>query len=185
MLITWIFLDMINSAKARVRYMLLQELYSIIQSFLKERVCSHASPIVFQFMLQLEKVEASFLEIQAPHTSATELIERLEDFEFSYTECCADRLNCVGPVSLGHDVETALVKVKNYISGLCLSCINNPDRSKHNLKDCPSREKTWQSHMRLCGFEAWDDGCDVKHGQPTWYFSSTASEFNHKRLYND
>jgi len=180
------FSDMINSAKARVRYMLLQELYSIIQPFLKEGRCLHAASIVFGFMLELEKMRASFLEIQAPNTSATKLIRRLQGFQFSYTECCAGDRNCVAPVSLSHKVETALLVIEDYIEGLCLSCIDSPDASKHNLKDCPLRgEKTWQGHVYTCGFKAWDTGCEVKHGQPTWYFSSTASEFNHKRLYND
>jgi hypothetical protein len=69
---------MLNSAKARVRYVLLQELYSIIRPFLRRNLCPHASATVFDFMVELEEIKASFLDIQAPGTSATDLIERLE-----------------------------------------------------------------------------------------------------------
>jgi len=175
---------MLNSAKARVRYVLLSELYSVIRPFLKKGLCPHAATTVFGFMVELEELKASFLDIQAPGTSANELIGRLENFDFDSTEACQNRRPCVALEPLELKVRAAIGKVKTYIDGLCLNCINKPSRSKHNLSDCPYAVE-WKDHVDSCGFVDWDSGCDINHGQPTWYFSSTASEFNHKRLYND
>jgi hypothetical protein len=73
-------------------------------------------------------------------------------------------------------VNDAVEKVRKYIGGLCLDCMNNSKDSpyKHTYYKCvrsglgsDEDDAYWNHNTR----KDWSMGCRVKHDEPTWYFS--------------
>lgn len=174
--LTYFTSDMLNAGKMRIRHELLTKLYRIIQPELKASHCDHVPDIIFGFMLKLQDIEASFLNLGDHHVNANTLLDCLENFNFTPKVTCS---RCSKLRHIEALVKNVCIEVRNYIDGLCLDDINKENRSKHNAKGCPYGD---YEHRSMCEPVCWDAGCRKKHGQPTWYYSSTASEF-HNRLF--
>jgi len=170
----------LNTAKSKVRKDLHSKLYKIIEADIKQDHCEHAEKIVYSFMMELQRLKASFLDLDNTYISTIDLLNRLKDFTWNPKQTC--RL-CHGLNNVDNSVRKAVLEVRNYIDGQCLDDINKENAFKHNVKDCPYGD--WMDHRDTCGRDNWSVGCRQKHGQPTWYYSSSASDFHKNRLFQN
>ena len=83
----------------------------------------------------------------------------------------------------GEVVRKAVEKARSYFDGLCLGKLHQLPRARSNsvadgvIVDCISlshpkladHDEDYWNHANLG--VAWDDGCRVRHKQPSWYFS--------------
>lgn len=140
----------LNSARFRVRYVLMQRLYEVIDNLLHVSHCQHAERILFRFMSELHRIEASFLDINGPRTSVMDLLDNLDRFSYTPTETCS---RCNNFQHLARRVKRVGSDIDGHISGLCLDCIATGHDNAHRV-------------------------CRSPHTEPTWYYSSIAHEHN-------
>lgn len=62
-------------------------------------------------------------------------------------------------------VESAAEYVQKYFDGLCLDCMD----SSKNVRPGGDEDDDYWVYSQTRG--AYDGGCRVSHGEPTWYFS--------------
>lgn len=62
-------------------------------------------------------------------------------------------------------VEDARETTETYFDGLCLDCM---DSTKNVRPGGDGDDDYWVYNQRR---DRYDEGCRVKHGEPTWYFS--------------
>jgi hypothetical protein len=128
----------------------MQRLYEIIDGLLNARHCQHAERILFRFMQELDKIGASFLDINGPRTSVVELLDNLDKFAYTPDRSCN---KCSWFQNLTCHVKRVGDDVDGLISGLCLDCIAIGHGNTNRV-------------------------CRVTHTEPTWYYSSLAHEHN-------
>jgi len=151
--------------------MLIFKLYEIVEPLYGTDDRSAAMPREYNFNEELARIEVSPKQLNQHHISNLDLIGRLS--KFSLPE----------EANMTIKVSAARHKAKEYFQGMCLDCIyESPATStKHISDNCP-HGLGHNVCMRSCNVE-WNRGCRIKHGEPTWYFSSNASKFLHERLF--
>jgi len=160
---------MLTATKFRLRNVLQRDLYKLVAPLLKRDGGATSAMLVYEFMLELERCSVSIPEFQNPNVSNVELIERLDQFQLSSQPSTKSR------------IENIQVGARKHFDGLCLDCINDTERvaGKHIPKNCPLQRVYGSCHCEV----DWDEGCRIKHGQPTWYYSTMATEFKYERLF--
>lgn len=96
------------------------------------------------------------IEPTAKTKSVSDLLEGLAGF--SYTPPEEGCLRC--KQHYDYTIKRVCQEVSTCFDGLCMSCMEM-------TKSCNIDKEYW-AHGRS---QDWNKGCEIRHGQPTWYFS--------------
>ncbi|RAH40447.1 uncharacterized protein BO95DRAFT_457380 [Aspergillus brunneoviolaceus CBS 621.78] len=160
----WI-LQQLNAVRGRLRNIAHKGLFDWIATILRSPTPSPCCErTVFEFFRELQRIGVWPFEECMRHSSIDDLVFRMERFDASkmreYTDPGTRK-----PVDCTHcgcnweaAVAGAAKRVEGYFDGLCLDCMDNTK----NLEKGGDRDRDYW---------AYDVGCRIKHGEPTWYFS--------------
>ncbi|KAI5202181.1 hypothetical protein E4T38_05708 [Aureobasidium subglaciale] len=154
-------LQQVRAALGRVKTVLTNEIWFIIDKMLLSAFCGCKERVLFAFQLALKKTEGFPIDRACQGDSIQNVIRKLQTFDKHFklpADCCREcRRNWFALVK-------GLCRVgMDYFDGLCLDCM---DHSKANFPDSQS-----EAADHLVSTLEWDYGCSVKHGQASWYFS--------------
>ncbi|KAK5124014.1 hypothetical protein LTR85_002211 [Meristemomyces frigidus] len=156
-------LQQLNAAKGRLKTILHRNLYNPIDDLLKRARCRCKANVLYAFEQGLANTGAWPLETAFLNNSVERVLKFLDNFPGPHTfipQTCGARY-C--SFDFAYVVGNARMECKRYFDGLCLDCMN---ASNPKLNDAD--EDYWK-HSKL-GVH-WDQGCRIRHQQPSWYFS--------------
>ncbi|KAK4546193.1 hypothetical protein LTR36_002330 [Oleoguttula mirabilis] len=156
-------LEQLNAAKGRLKTILHRNLYNPIDALLKRARCRCKANVLYAFEQGLANTGAWPLEAAFLSNSVERVLKMLEGFPgpqaFVPQTCGAQFCS----FDFAHVVGNAKMECKRYFDGLCLDCMN---ASHPKLGDA---DEDYWAHSKL-GVH-WDQGCRIRHQQPSWYFS--------------
>ncbi|XRM45695.1 hypothetical protein ABZX51_008771 [Aspergillus tubingensis] len=163
----------LNAARDRLCEIVRQELSGRITHILQRPLSPCCERTVFEFLRELQRIQAWPLDNCFTNHGIDELLNRLAHFDANrmhkYIDFATNSpINCVMCIMDWNTiVESTATRVAGYFDGLCLDCALRTDESpppggqydKKDYWDC------LESHDR------YDRKCRIQHGEPSWYFS--------------
>lgn len=152
----------INHARGGLKTVLHKNLWPRVRMLLKEgpTVCSCWDATVGQYIAALANVKAFPVEDFFSFSSVTEILQGLDNFDFTYMGGCT---HCQG-IDWNYIVRQAKNNTAAYFEGLCLDCMAR-SQGKKKKED----REYWKANRSVGG--RWDTRCAMRHRQQTWYVS--------------
>ena len=159
--------EQLNGARGRVRTLPEKAVYAPVTAAVDSSPSPCSSRVIHGFLRELRRLELfPSIETMAAKTPLVEIMETLKKFSYEPDHhnrgCGWCRTNYDGVV---HE---AAERYEKHFDGLCLDCIAKPKEQEN-----PLGSEEWQ---RLKERDEWSQGCRIRHGEPTWYFSYHARE---------
>ncbi|TKA69161.1 hypothetical protein B0A55_08961 [Friedmanniomyces simplex] len=163
-------LAQLNAAKARLKTVLHRGLYRPVEALVRHGDCRCRGEVLWAYENLLTRQGCWPLETAwgGGATSVEAFLRRLERIpaKVAQPRTCGGRVCTFG---FGDVVARVRVDVMGLFDGLCLDCMAS------STPNFPSSEgQTDDFYWSKVAFRSgphWDDGCRVRHHQPTWYFS--------------
>lgn len=172
------------------------ELYTPVKKMLageQQNQCQYKEKVLWAYLKALEQTAVWPSERVSHKLSIDSILSALRRFEYTDphpggTKTC---FTCKG--NFKKDVQAAIERTRAYFDGLCLGKYSLPisycNFADVYVADCMNSAKTgdkdkdyWKylsatQKMKFArGFSGrWDEGCRVRHDEPTWYFSFMGS----------
>lgn len=163
-------IQQLNAARGRLRNILHRDLFDATKNIMDSSSCKCKEYTVFYYLCELRRVDIWPMEEISTRESINTMLEWLNDFDeekmrskISSSAFGSKALCYRCNRSWKQIVDAAIKKVKKYFAGLCLDCMGKSKRFRldidgHYWRHDESRER-------------YDEGCRVRHGEPTHYFS--------------
>lgn len=160
-------LPQLNAAKTRLKTILHRGLWNQIADLLLRAACRCKPFVLFAYEVALTHAGVWPLEIAGLSNSIDFLLRKLENFGHGQNGqgvyqplTCGSKACTFNFVDV---VEKSRRECKMGFDGLCLDCMDQ-STSEDEVKE----QRFWQ---KAKGGAGWDQGCRVRHGQSSWYFS--------------
>ncbi|GES57851.1 hypothetical protein ATEIFO6365_0002078600 [Aspergillus terreus] len=163
-------IQQLNAARGRLRNILHRDLFDATKNIMDFSFCGCKEYTVFYYLCELRRVNIWPMEEVSTRKSINTMLEWLNDFDeenmrktmsssaFGSKALC---YRCNRPWK--QIVDAAIKKVRKYFDGLCLDCMGKSKRVRLDIDD------VYWGHDE--DRERYDEGCRVRHGEPTHYFS--------------
>ncbi|KAL3423784.1 hypothetical protein PVAG01_05531 [Phlyctema vagabunda] len=158
------FMAAVNDARTGLKSKIHNPIWAATALFLESYQCSCKEKTHYEISKSLHKTRVWPLEkhFYGPDAkSSDEILEALKDFK--YTPPAGSCANCRVDFK-GNPVNLTIQNVRSSFHGLCLDCINTP--SVGSIDEEARRHRRYRI--------PWDEGCTIRHGQPTWWYSALA-----------